>query len=192
MLSPVYKRAASSLALALGLSSLSGCVVYHDDAPPVSTVVIAPAAPDSYDVDIDTNATLDAELGAGVGIFVEYSAGGHWAIWTSSDLNIGGYSREFDIIATVVDDRAVMSNVTGDHLVSGDTLDLLADNQLQLVTLTSQGDNGVSFDTDPGVGVEIDVLVDGVSDSRIIYWVGGGVLHTGAPSNPVAFWPTSS
>lgn len=178
-------------AVALGLSSMVGCVIVHEDPPPPLVHIAPPSnAPNIIDVTIDTGGTMSAALGEGVGVFIEYQTGGQWTLWTSSDLAVGGYQREFDILATVIEGQPI-NDVVGHGLVPGDSLTLTADNQLNLITLTGTGDNGVSFGTSPGAGVELDILVDGVSDSRIVYWVGDGALHQGAPSNPIGFWPSA-
>jgi hypothetical protein len=186
-------------ALGLTIVSVSGCVIVRDDdgrgirpAPPAAPDDTAPASTGKIRlVDIDAGATLSATPGDGVGVFVEYESGGHWTIWTSSDIGIGGAARSFDILATAIDDTSVLSNLAGVDLGAEDQVLLTAENQVQLLTETELGTDGVTFDTTPGAIIELDVLVDGASDPRIIYWVGGGVLHAGAPSNPIDFWPSA-
>jgi hypothetical protein len=185
---------------ALGLALTSGCIVFRDDgvdpAPPApgasipgDTGSMTPA--EVLTVNIDTGATLAAAPGEGVGVFVEYRAGGHWNVWTTSDVNVGGVPRSFDILATAIDDTAVLSNVTGVDLGAEDRASLTAVNQVQLLTETDIGADGITFDSTPGAVIELDVLVDGASDSRIIYWVGDDILHEGAPTNPIDFWPSA-
>src|SRR5437868_4514680 len=44
----------------------------NNDGSPSATPIL---------VDVDTNGTMTAAPGQGVGVFTEYTAGGHWHIW---------------------------------------------------------------------------------------------------------------
>lgn len=191
-----FRRHVSSLALAVVALALpsAGCIIIDDTSDAPSVIEPPPADVPSdvpMTVGIDTSApALEAPAGQGVGVFVEYAAGGHWRIWTTSDVDYSGASRWFDILASVVDGSSTITNVAGEGLESADEL-YADDTSVELVANTSTATDGVTFDAPPGAMVEVALTLDGVADSRIVYWVSGGVIHTGAPTNPVDFQPSS-
>jgi len=73
-------------------SALTGCIIvddgdhYYDDDHYVDTDP-PPSLPEPMLVGIDTDQTVDAVPGEGVGLFVEYSSGGNWLLWTTCDTN---------------------------------------------------------------------------------------------------------
>jgi hypothetical protein len=161
----------------------SGTVVVSDDDPtPIDTT------PAIADVTIDPGASMSASPGEGVGLFVQYSEDGHWDVFTTCDTSISGASCNFDVLVSA-DPSVIIENVEGADLESSDTLSLLSDGSINLVTDTSFGMNGMSFDADPGATIEIDVLLDGETAQRYVYAVSGGALVQGVPTNPVDFTP---
>jgi hypothetical protein len=144
-------------------------------------------------VSIDMGAPpLEAPPGEGVGVFVECDAGGHWHVWTTSDSSYSGTSRWFDVVASVVDGSSTIANVAGENLEVDDSVRAIGSDSIELEADTGGATDGVLFDATPGAIVELAVTVDGVADPRIVYWVGGGVIHTGAPTDPVDFQPTEA
>src|SRR5262245_54525286 len=109
------------LALILPLAQ-SACIIVedHDEhegwaggkAPPDDPV--EPLA-----VAIDADAVLSAKPGDGVGLFVEYAAGGRWRIWTTCDTTTSGVSCNFEA-AVSVDIKSEILSVTGEDLEAGD------------------------------------------------------------------------
>src|SRR5690242_1712082 len=103
----------SRAALAVGFSSLLavGCVYDNDPprdlapgqvgagGPPGSTSPPGPTGP--MLVDVDTDQTMNAVGGDGVGVFVEYAKGGHWHVWWTCDTNKTQESCDFAVTMTV-------------------------------------------------------------------------------------------
>lgn len=187
-ISSVLSSLAATAALALGAS---GCFVsgsasfepggYYEEPVPVETVIA--------EVSIDPGATMAATPGAGVGLFVQYDEGGHWMVFTTCDTDISGASCEFDILVSAVDSRTWIDNVEGFELEYDDSFTLGSDGSINLVTNTTYGMNGMLFDAEPGSAIEIDVLLDGVSQPQFVYVVSDGRLMQGVPTNPVDFEP---
>lgn len=185
-----------ALLLVSGLSvSMLGCVIQRqdrivrDDAPSCT-------APDASAplVWVETDEQLNATPGEGAGVFVEYSSGGHWYVWTTCDTKITGNSCNFDVLARAMD--ASITNVVGDSVSAGGAAYQPCSNSAQLVTDVATSTAGVHFDTPPGARVQFDVLLDGSPYPELVYWYGShrkgdaSTVRYGAPGNPVTFSPT--
>src|SRR5215472_7303151 len=82
-------------------------------------------------VDVDTNRTMTAQPGDGVGVFTEYAAGGHWHIFWTCDTN----RTNFDCLFNVgISTAGAITNPAGDAL---DTTDQLSLNQAPAGQLTA-------------------------------------------------------
>lgn len=170
--------------LALGTT---GCIVsgsidttdpYVDYDPTVSAI------------SIDPGATMAADPGQGVGVFVQYDRGGYWTVYTTCDTEISGSSCNFDILV-YADSRVGLSNVEGFDLEANDSIALGVDGSINLVTDTAFGMNGMIFDADPGAALTFDVLLDGVEQPEFFYVVSNGRLLSGVPTNPVDLVPAA-
>lgn len=138
---------------------------------------------------IDVDQTLDTAPGEGIGVFIEYASGGTWHVFTSCDTAISGLTCAHNVSVTVPA-SASFGNIKQDGLEGADTVYEYTDG-LELATDTSTDLDGVYFDTDPGAKVRFEVWLDGQAESRFVYWVGGGAVHAGAPSNPVDLIPSA-
>lgn len=184
-------------ATVFGLSAgLVGCIFVDDSSdrghvnenpqndPPLVT--------DPLQVNIDTGETLTTTPGEGAGVFVEYAeddTGGHWHVFTACDTNITSKSCQFDVWLTH-DASSKITNVKGGDFGPKDVIDVQSDGTVHFFANTTDNLAGVTFDTEPGAMVELYLLLGGVEDPRFIYWVGDGILHQGAPTDPVDFKPT--
>lgn len=138
---------------------------------------------------IKTDATVSAEPGEGVGVFVEYAAGGTWRIWTTCDTNYSNVACLFDIFASV-DTASELIEVTGADLEGRDEVTTVEEGIVQLAASTSSDIDEMRLVTTPGAILRLEVYLDGASQPRFVYWQGVEVLHQGAPTNPVDFEPT--
>jgi len=191
--------AIAALAAAIGLSSaMTGCIIVsdhdrdHGSTPPPVDTNDPPPLDTPMQVAIDADQIIEATPGEGVGIFVEYASGGHWRVWTTCDTKVSGLGCGFDVFATALDGD-VISNVKGEGLEGADLVeeDKNYPGSFHLYAETSSEVDTMTFDASPGSVVELEVYLDGVSQPRFVYWSGGGVLHSGAPTNPVDFKPQS-
>jgi hypothetical protein len=143
-------------------------------------------------VGIDTGATIDATPGNGVGVFVQYAAGGSWTIQTACDTNISGYSCGFDVFVAGVDSATTLSNAAGQDLTGRDGIELQSDGSFHFSSQTATALDGFTFDATPGAALELEMFLDGQPQPQFIYWIGDSVLHTGAPTDPIDFTPSAS
>lgn len=135
-------------------------------------------------VDIDTGATLSVEPGDGVGVFVEHVEGGRWRISTSCDTNFSGYACAFNLNLQALGLRIVeLQDLDSDDAVS-EGVDLV-----YFDPMTAFDSDAILLDAEPGASLRLEVFLDGQSEPRFTYWIGDGILNTGAPSNPVDFRP---
>jgi hypothetical protein len=139
---------------------------------------------------IDTDALLDVEPAVGVGVFVEYTSGGRWHVFTSCDTDESGYDCVFDIIVQPLGQSRI-AGVSPEGLESqDDSLTILGADKVELVSRTDYDFDGFTLDTDPGAGISVDAFLDG-SCTNYVYWVGDGAVHDGAPSSPIEFVPSA-
>lgn len=168
-------------------AGLAGCFVSNRSEP--DPIVVDPPVLDTpKQVAITPDKTLQADAGEGVGIFVEYVAGGRWHVWTACDTNKSKAACDFEVFA-IPEQGAKISNVQAEALESGDVAEELTDGSAHLSTSTSTELDGMTFDATPGAVVELEVYFDGIPDSRVVFWFGNDTLHTGAPTDPVDFLP---
>src|SRR5579864_6896540 len=121
-------------------------------------------------VDVDTNRTMIAQPGDGVGVFTEYAAGGHWHIFWTCDTNRTNFDCRFNVGITT---DGPITNAAGDSLDTTDQLQT-ATGQLSADAQTAATIKGVTFDTAPGATITLDAQVDGQRDGAFLFFVQDG------------------
>jgi hypothetical protein len=183
-----------SVAAFVAAGSLSGCIIHEDDddddGGPGRWETEQPEGPVIELVSIDTDQTLDAIPGEGVGLFVEYAAGGEWHLWTTCDTNYSNVACKFDAFVTVDKSSEIISVEEGD-LEGYDVVEVLESGEVHFHGETASDVDNMVVTTTPGAILRLEMSLDGIANERYVYWIGnGGVLHEGAPSNPVNFQPS--
>ncbi len=134
------------------------------------------ASPNPILVDVDTGRTMNAQPGEGVGVFTEYTAGGHWHVWWTCDTNQTGASCAMDVVITVATGKITNATTDAAALASG----LSASSQrLEATSTTTTTTDGVRFDTDPGAIITLDASIGGVHDGSFLFFVQGGKVNGG-------------
>jgi hypothetical protein len=165
-------------------------------------------------VAIDTGKTLTSTPGAGAGMYVEYATGGSWNIFTTCDVNATSNPDrspcEFDAYVTAAS-TADLGNPVGENLdtsyCAGGTqpqqsidgtcsyVENLGGGSIHLHTMTGTGTDGMTFTTVPGATIDLQMglacTIAPQVPQEFLYWIGGGVLHTGAPTDPIDFKPSA-
>ncbi len=178
------------------------CVVESNDRnPPRPSDSVGYPAPDPVGsstapnatpilVVIDTNKTMTAAPGDGVGIFTEYTSGGHWHVWWTCDTNSPNGSHQscaFDVSATVP--SGSFTNVAPDSLGPNDAL--VSDPQtVHATSTTTTTVQGVFFDTAPGASIVLKGSISGNTDSSFFFFVQDGKVNGGFQgklTNPIEF-----
>jgi hypothetical protein len=139
-------------------------------------------------VEVDTNKTMTAAPGDGVGVFVEYAQGGKWHIWWTCDTNKTGESCDFRVKATT--STGSIKNAKPEK--AGDTyLDAIPNStSVGATTITTNQVHGMTFETTPGATVTVDASVGAYHDSSFLFFVQDGKVNggfTGRLTNPLQF-----
>jgi hypothetical protein len=143
-------------------------------------------------VDVDPNLTLTAKPGDGVGVFTEYRTGGHWHVWWTCDTNATNLPCSFQIAASVA--SSAITNVSSQLLEASDQLTRPGPQDVQVVTTTSTGVDGVQFDVPAGASITLDVQLNGQRDGSFLFFAQGGQVNGGYPgtlSDPLMLEPSS-
>jgi len=141
-------------------------------------------------VEVDPDATLTISPGQGVGVFVEYRAGGHWRLSWSCDTSLSGEPCQYQVAITA--QGGPLSNVV--TLASADAVTQPAPQEVDASTFTTTTLDGVTFDAPPGTSISLNVLLDGAKDGVSMFFVQGGVVnggYSGALTDPLVFEPSS-
>ena len=145
---------------------------------------------------IQTGATMtDIAPGRGAGVFIEYSSGGEWAVRLACDTKRSGLACEWDVYASPLgaENLLLLDQELDDDGVARENLE----GGIDYWPTTSDELDQLWFVGAPGEAVSFYVLLDARftdrdrAPERFVYWVGDtGVLHAGAPSNPIELVPT--
>ena len=138
-------------------------------------------------VKIDSNTTMNASPGQGVGVFTEYDTGGHWYVWWTCDTSISNQSCAYEVILTV--DRGVISNVSAEGFAAPDTA-LTLNGKLAASTTTTTMVQGLHFDSDPGAVLTVSAALGGAYSGSFMFFVqdrtvNGGYM--GSLTDPLEF-----
>jgi hypothetical protein len=191
---------------------LTGCVIENDPAPSRSTggTPVAPAPGASAGsgsggststgsggtgssgtggstvspmlVDVDTDQTMSATPGDGVGVFIEYKTGGGWHVWWTCDTNTSNQTCNFNVKVSAT------SPIT--NLATQGTAQVSTQNPavLSFQTVTGASIDGVTFSTNPGDVITLDATVDGAPNGSFVFFVQDGKVnggYTGKLTNPL-------
>lgn len=174
--------------------SLTACVVENDhdhywdgtsEVPPAPVESAAPANVAPLLVEVDTDQVMTADPGGGVGVFVEYGAGGKWHIWWTCDTARTNQACDFVVDATAK--TGTLSGVDVKQLTGG-FVDTPASNHVQARITTTRQVHGIAFVTDPGAIVTVEASVGGLKDGSFLFFVQDGKVnggYTGRLTNPL-------
>ncbi len=174
------------MAAALLVPALAACVYSHSDPngppPDQNTQPIT--------VVVDTGQTMNVQGGQGVGVFVEYRAGGHWHAYWTCDTALSGLPCDFQISIS----GKSITNAATSQFESNDTLSSSTPDVLVATTHTTTGMDAVDFDAAPGQDVTIDMTVSGLRDGRFFFFVQNGQVNgnfQGILTDPLIFEPSA-
>ncbi len=186
------KMRLAMLGASVVLSILTGCVINSesDDGyyrEPIPTLPSTPAQTEPLLAIVDSNQTMNADPGQGVGVFVEYDAGGHWNLWWTCDTAISGLSCNFNLKVTA--ESGEFANISSDH-EAGDNISAPDASTISALTTTNSNLVRVTFDSAPGAIIRVDATVSGAPDPAIFFFVQDGKVrgdYKGALTNPMRF-----
>lgn len=196
----------ASVLCALVLPLVSGCVVVteRDREPSPPPPVVAPSEPEapvaSGDpagvapmlVVVDTDEVLEAAPGEGVGVYVEYGAGGVWHVWWTCDTNLSG--RPCDVAVTLRASRGAVGDVDAAELATG-KLARTDDGAVLVGDTTSVGVSGLRLALEPGAELVVEATIGGLRDGSFFFFVQDGKVKggfQGVLTNPARFVGTKA
>ncbi len=180
--------------------ALVGCVIEEGpprrlapDAPsaspsgpaPPSASAPAPTSPSPMLVEVDTDETMTADPGDGVGLFIEYGAGGHWHLWWTCDTARTGQTCDFNVSATA--SAGSISEVDSSALPGGYVTTPMA-SRVEARIRTGNEVHGLRFTTSPGAVITLQAAVGAIQDGSFLFFVQNGQVNggfTGRLTNPL-------
>ena len=183
-------RPPATLATRLVWPSLAACIV--DPGPSRREPEPTPAISSSpMVVAVETNQTMVAKGGEGVGVFVQYRAGGHWHVWLTCDTLVSGLDCRFNVSA--VASTGALSNLLA---TPGKTARIDLSTIGGAVTASSQLTNevaGFDFGSVAGATLTVTATVSGMQSGDFFFFVQDGKVNGGFGgrlTNPLRFEPT--
>ena len=148
--------------------------------------------PQTLLADVDTAGRFQSFAGGqGIGIYVEYDAGGHWTLSWTCDTSVTNLVCTYLVDASVSADNGTIQNAVAVPPSGMDSLRQTSPLQVEAVTTTTTGVDQITFDTTPGATLTVAVQLNApvsfffVQDGK----VNGG--YTGQLTNPMMFLPTA-
>jgi hypothetical protein len=137
---------------------------------------------------VDTGKTLAAMPGDGVGVFVEYAAGGQWRVWWSCDTLRSGQTCPFVV---TIDSETPYGNVARENLTADSVAQPTSTRLLVSSTVTYDA-AGVTFQSTPGARITVTGQMGGLQTGEFLFFVQDGQInggYTGTLTNPLTFEP---
>ncbi|MFO0677144.1 MAG: hypothetical protein U0169_11450 [Polyangiaceae bacterium] len=204
---PFLTRLVPPLLVAASAASLVACVIdasprgraYGDDArdpgygSSVGSSGNTQASSTPMLAEVDTGKTMSANPGEGAGVFVEYSAGGHWRIWWTCDTNKTLEVCKYSVKVSATDSGTVKNATFEGARGEGNTFDV-SGTTVTAATTTTTAVDAIRFDTEPGAIVRLETTLGGVADSSYIFFVQGGSVNGGFANkltNPILLQGTT-
>jgi hypothetical protein len=179
-----------TVAAAILVPLLAACVIGHDHG---STNQPPPANTAPLTVVIDTNQTMSQKGGQGVGVFVQYTSGGHWHVWWTCDTSLSGLPCDFAVRMT---GTSIANAITQfDPAETGDALATSTPEELDVTAHTTTGIDAIDFDAAPGADLKVDLSVSGLRDGAFFFFVQNGQIDGNFPpsklTDPLVFEPST-
>ncbi len=137
------------------------------------------ASPQPMLVDVDPDQTMNAAPGEGVGVFIQYRTGGHWNIWWTCDTNKTGLSCGFDNTVTV--SSGSITNLAGQQPGASASATQSSAQQIEAITNTTTGVDGITFDTPFSSGqtpiITLDAKLNGADSGQYLFFVQNGEIN---------------
>ena len=176
----------------LGLSSLLAVACGYDNGSTYQYVDSSPTNNPPVSATIDANATLDnVNPGEGVGLMVEYGAGGTWHIQFTCDTAKTNLECYWQINAQTLDG----SSIGGIDVQGLDNLDGVTQKSADLIWydgVTTTELDQFSFQTDPGKPIGFDIWLQNEAEpNRYVFWIGDGWLNRGISGPSFNLYPNT-
>jgi hypothetical protein len=152
-----------------------------DDPPAPSS----PVSPAPLLVEIDTDQTMLVEPGEGVGVFIEYASGGHWALRWTCDTLVTGQDCDVNLSATAASGNVTDVDARG---LAGGFVTTPTPSRVEARVRTGEEIHGIHFATSPGAVITVEATIGGLRDGSFFFFVQDGKVnggYTGRLTNPL-------
>jgi hypothetical protein len=152
----------------------------YQPAPPATgggqTPSDPPASTTPMLVEVDTDQTMTADPGEGVGVFVEYATGGKWHIWWTCDTALTNQACDFSLSAA-----ADTGEITGldTTALAGGFATLATPSRVDASVVTRNEVHAIRFATDPGAVITLEASLAGQKDGSFLFFVQDGKVNGG-------------
>ncbi|HVH46587.1 MAG TPA: hypothetical protein VM925_29805 [Labilithrix sp.] len=143
---------------------------------PTTPASPAQASPAPMLVEIDADQTMNAVGGEGVGVFVEYTRGGHWHVWWTCDTAQTKQSCDFSVSASVASGNVSNLDVTE---LEGGFAAMSTPSRIDAKSTTTTQLHGIRFDTNPGAVITVDAAIGSLKDGAFLFFVQDGKVNGG-------------
>lgn len=139
---------------------------------------------------VDTDQTIEATPGTGVGVFVEYHSGGHWNIRWTCDTSKSGEACNFSV-------KVEAAHTIANALENGEAAATATTSRSYFVYAGGTITNSMStltFDATPGEDITLTASVAGLNDNSFIFFDQDGKInggYSGQLTNPIRLVGTS-
>jgi hypothetical protein len=123
---------------------------------------------------VDTDGTLMEAGGQGVGVFVEYQAGGRWQVSWTCDTSVTNLPCAFQVGVSVT-----TGSITGTEGPSAAELSQTSAEEITVATTTTAGEDGVSFETTPGATITLNASMNGMENGSYLFFVQDNQVNGG-------------
>jgi hypothetical protein len=125
---------------------------------------------------IDTDQTMTADPGQGVGVFLEYAAGGAWTVFWTCDTAVTQKTCDVSLGMSVAEGAIEAVDTS---FVPGGFTAQSTPASLDVATTTGSELHGITFRTAPGAVLTLDARVGGLSDGSFLFFVQDGKVNGG-------------
>jgi hypothetical protein len=130
--------------------------------------------------------------GQGIGVFVQYTAGGHWHVFWACDTTLSSAPCNFDLVMSVTDSS--IQSAQSNQFSGNDTM-TSSPSQIVASTYTTTQVDAVDFDTTPGAKMMVDASIAGLPrDGSIFFFVEDNQVRGSYPgplTDPLVFEPST-
>lgn len=139
---------------------------------------------------VDTDQTIEATPGTGVGVFVEYHSGGHWNIRWTCDTSKSGEPCNFNV--KVESANPITNALENENPAATDTTS--SSYRVYAGGTITNSMSTLTFDTTAGEDITLTANVAGLDDNAFIFFVQDGKINGGFDrklTNPIRLVGTS-
>jgi hypothetical protein len=143
---------------------------------------------------VDTDQTMGAQPGQGVGVFATYDSGGSWNVWWTCDSAVDTANPPCAFDVKIAAQQGSITNLSSQGLAQNDTVTQTSASSIEGVTTTTTNAASVTFTTQAGAKIFLSATVGGQYDGRFVFFVEQGQIrdgYGGTVTDPIYLQPSN-